>query len=190
MWSWSTRNCIGIPIRLPPPKFWKNAMEQQVLDFETLVASKKPHIHSISEITRAIRALVEEGYPDVWVCGEVSNFRDPGSGHFYFTLKDADSQLSAVMFRGANAKLPFQIKDGLEMVCHGKLTVYEARGNYQIVLDYCEPKGVGALQLAFEQLKKKLSEERLFDRKYKKKIPFLPEKIGVVTSGTGALLRT
>ena len=164
-------------------------MEQQVLDFETLVASQKPHIHSISEITRAIRALVEEGYPDVWVCGEVSNFRDPGSGHFYFTLKDASAQVAAVMFRGANQKLSFKIENGTELICHGRISVYEARGNYQIVIDHCEPKGVGALQLAFEQLKKKLAGEGLFDPKQKKKLPFLPAKIGIVTSETGAAIR-
>lgn len=153
------------------------------------VEPKKPHIFTITEITKNVRAILEANYADVWLAGEVSNFRNPGSGHFYFSLKDEKAQLAAVMFRGANQKLAFKITDGMELVCHGRMTVYEARGNYQVVIDYCEPKGVGALQLAFEQLKKKLSAEGLFDKKHKKPIPFLPKRIGIVTSGTGAAVR-
>lgn len=145
-----------------------------------------PKIHSVAELTRRIRASLEGEFVEVWVSGEISNFRSPASGHFYFTLKDSQAQLAAVMFRGANGNLPFKLSDGLEVICHGRVTVYEARGQYQIVVDHCEPKGIGALQLAFEQLKKKLHGEGLFDSRHKKPLPFLPKIIGVVTSATGA----
>lgn len=160
-------------------------MEQQGLNF----ATKQPKIFTVSELTKSVRGLLEGHFSEVWVSGEISNFRSPGSGHYYFTLKDETAQLAAVMFRGSNAKLPFKPEDGLEVICHGRLTVYESRGQYQIVVDYCEPKGLGALQLAFEQLKKKLQAEGLFDPAHKKKLPFLPRKIGIVTSPTGAAIR-
>jgi exodeoxyribonuclease VII large subunit len=121
--------------------------------------------------------------------GEVSNLRLPGSGHLYFTLKDESAQIRAVMFRTQNRLLKFQLEDGLQVVGYGRLTVYEPRGEYQIVLDYLEPKGLGALQLAFDQLKEKLSREGLFDPARKKPLPPLPQKIGIVTSPTGAAIR-
>ena len=159
--------------------------EQSGFDF----GPQKPKIFSVSELTKQIRSLLENNFAEVWIAGEISNFRSPGSGHFYFTLKDDQAQLSAVMFRGANARLPFKIEDGQEVICHGRVTVYESRGQYQIVVDHCDPKGIGALQLAFEQLKKKLQTEGLFDAARKKPLPFLPKNIGVVTSPTGAAIR-
>lgn len=167
-------------------------MEQQGLDFSRDARPEEktgPKIFTVSELTKSVRGLLEGHFSEVWVSGEISNFRSPGSGHYYFTLKDETAQLSCVMFRGLNAKLPFKLEDGLEVICRGRLTVYESRGQYQIVVDYCEPKGLGALQLAFEQLKKKLQAEGLFDPAHKKKLPFLPHKIGVVTSPTGAAIR-
>src|SRR3989338_6850708 len=153
------------------------------------LAENKPKILTVSELTRKVRVLLEEGFAEVWVSGEVSNFRSPSSGHFYFTLKDEVSQLTAVLFRGVSGKLPFKMEDGLELICHGRLSVYEPRGNYQIIVDHCEPKGMGALALAFEQLKKKLESEGLFRKEHKKPIPFLPKKVGIVTSDTGAAIR-
>ncbi|PIR20956.1 MAG: exodeoxyribonuclease VII large subunit [Deltaproteobacteria bacterium CG11_big_fil_rev_8_21_14_0_20_47_16] len=148
-----------------------------------------PRVLSVTEITTGIRNILEGTFDDVWVCGEVSNWRPASSGHWYFSLKDANSQLSAVMFRGVNSAVKFKVEQGMELICHGKLSVYPPRGSYQIIIDYCEPKGVGALQLAFEQLKKKLADEGLFDKSKKKPIPYMPRRVGVVTSPTGAAVR-
>ncbi len=144
---------------------------------------------SVTELTRRVKSLLESGVGTVWVAGEISNLRVPSSGHMYFTLKDERSQVAAVMFKGRNQSLRFQPKDGLEVVVHGLVSVYEARGQYQILVDRMEPRGVGALQLAFEQLKNKLAEEGLFDEEHKVPIPALPRRIGVVTSPTGAAIR-
>ncbi len=149
----------------------------------------KSQVPSVSEITRKIRGQLENSFFDVWIKGEISNFRKPVSGHAYFILKDNTAQMKAVLFRGSLQKLKFDIKDGMEILLHGKITVYEARGDYQMVADTAEPVGVGALQLAFEQLKKKLHAEGLFDPKHKKKLPYIPRRIGVVTSSTGAAVR-
>ncbi len=149
----------------------------------------KKHIHSITEITRSIRQTLEMNFSSLWVDGEVSNVRAPSSGHLYFTLKDAESQLKCVMFRHRNQFLKFELKDGLQVIAHGEITVYEKRGDYQLLADTLEPKGRGALQLAFEQLKEKLEKEGLFSNEYKKPIPLLPMRIGVVTSPTGAAVR-
>jgi exodeoxyribonuclease VII large subunit len=146
-------------------------------------------ILTVSRLTAEIKALLERGFDHVWVEGEISNFRLPGSGHFYFTLKDEKAQIRAVMFRLQNRLLKFEPKDGLQVVGCGRVTVYEPRGDYQIILDYLEPKGLGALQLAFEQLKEKLAAEGLFDPARKRPIPHLPQKIGIVTSPTGAAIR-
>ncbi len=152
--------------------------------------SAEPHIHTVTELTHAIRDRLEGEFCDIWVCGEVSNWRpNESSGHWYFSLKDSNSQLNAVMFRGVNSKIKFQVEQGMELICHGKISVYPPRGNYQIIIDTCEPKGMGALQLAFEQLKQKLAAEGLFDRSKKIPIPFLPRRVGVVTSPTGAAIR-
>lgn len=150
--------------------------------------SSRP-ILTVSQLTAEIKTLLERNFEHLWVEGEVSNLRLPGSGHLYFTLKDESAQIRAVMFRMQNRLLKFQPEDGLQVVGYGRLTVYEPRGEYQIVLDYLEPKGLGALQLAFEQLKEKLSREGLFDPARKKPLPPLPQKIGIVTSPTGAAIR-
>jgi len=150
--------------------------------------SSRP-IYTVSQLTTEIKALLERNFEFVWVEGEISNLRSPSSGHLYFTLKDEFAQLRTVMFRLQNRLLKFDPEDGLQVVCYGRLTVYEPRGEYQIVLDYMEPKGLGALQLAFEQLKEKLSREGLFDPAHKRPLPQLPQKIGIVTSPTGAAIR-
>lgn len=145
-------------------------------------------IFTVSQVTKDLRQLLEDNFPSLWISGEVSNFKAAASGHFYFTLKDENAQLGAVMFKGHNQLLKFQLENGLEIIVHGHITVYEPRGQYQIIIDYVEPKGLGALQLAFEQLKKRLEAEGLFDKKYKKPIPYLPKKVGIITSPKGAVL--
>ena len=159
-------------------------MEQVFLSFGP---TKK--IFSISELSQEIKNLLERQYPDVWVTGEVSNFRAAGSGHLYFTLKDAAAQLRAVCFRNQARYLKFKPQDGISVIARGHLSVYEARGEYQLYVEYLEPAGLGALQLAFEQLKQKLAAEGLFDIARKKPLPLLPRTVGVVTSPTGAVIR-
>jgi len=146
-------------------------------------------VPSVSQLTRRLRGHIENAFFDIWVKGEISNLKKPSSGHLYFNLKDTHAQLRAVMFRNAFSKLKFDLKDGMEILLHGTLTIYEARGDYQIVADSAEPVGVGALQMAFEQLKQKLQAEGLFDPKHKKPLPTLPTRIGIITSPTGAAVK-
>jgi len=140
-------------------------------------------------LTGLLRTSIEEQFSDIWLEGELSNLRAPGSGHVYCTLKDKTSQIRAVLFRSTAVRLRFALQEGLHVVVRGRLTVYEPRGEYQIVLDTVEPKGIGALQLAFEQLKERLATEGLFDQDRKKSIPAFPQTVGVVTSLTGAAIR-
>jgi len=146
-------------------------------------------ILTVSELTQQIKQRLEEGFREIWVEGELSNLRSPSSGHYYFTLKDDKSQMRAVIFRFMGRFLKFALQDGLSVICRGRVTVYEPRGEYQLILDYIEPKGIGALQLAFEQLKEKLKREGLFDPAHKKPLPLLPKKIGIVTSPSGAAIQ-
>ena len=144
---------------------------------------------TVSELTRQVKSLIEMGVGRVWVAGEISNWRVSPAGHAYFTLKDEKSQLSAVMFKGKISRLKFEPESGLEVILNGQVTVYEQRGNYQIICDGMQPKGMGALQLAFDKLKAKLDAEGLFDEAIKKPLPMLPKKIGIVTSPTGAAIQ-
>ena len=146
-------------------------------------------IYSVTELSREIKGMLEGKFPDVWVTGEVSNFRPAGSGHLYFTLKDASAQLRAVCFRNQAKYLKFKPQDGISVIARGRLSVYEARGEYQLYVEYLEPAGLGALQLAFEQLKAKLAAEGLFDAARKKPLPVLPRTVGIVTSPSGAAIR-
>jgi exodeoxyribonuclease VII large subunit len=144
---------------------------------------------TVSELTARIKTQLTEGFPSVWVEGEISNLRIPGSGHAYFTLKDDSAQLRAVLFRGRHRHVRFKLEDGLQVLAWGGLDVYAARGEYQIVVELVEPKGVGALQLAFEQLKQRLAGEGLFAEARKRPLPTFPRTIGIVTSPTGAAIR-
>lgn len=144
---------------------------------------------TVSELTGLLRTSIEEQFSDIWLEGELSNLRAPGSGHVYCTLKDKTSQIRAVLFRSSAVRLRFALQEGMNVIVRGRLTVYELRGEYQIVLDTVEPKGIGALQLAFEQLKERLAAEGLFDQERKKSIPAFPRTVGVVTSLTGAAIR-
>jgi exodeoxyribonuclease VII large subunit len=150
---------------------------------------EQAEIWTVSQITRKVKGLLETEIGSVWVSGEISNWRVSPAGHAYFTLKDERSQLSAVIFRGKLKKLRFEPEGGLEVIVRGMVSVYEQRGAYQIICDDMQPKGMGALQLAFEKLKKKLDAEGLFDDTLKKALPVLPGRIGVVTSPTGAAIR-
>ena len=146
-------------------------------------------VFTITELTFAIRGLLEETLGEVWVEGEISNCRVWNTGHMYFTLKDADSQVKAVMFRTTLRYLRFTPEDGLHVIARGRLGVYAPKGEYQIVCEHLEPHGLGARQMAFEQLKKKLQAEGLFEPARKRPLPHLPRKIGIVTSLDGAALR-
>ena len=146
-------------------------------------------IFTVSELTKHVKNVLEPACSDVRVEGEISNMRVPASGHCYFTLKDERSRIRAVMFRMKNRLLKFKPEDGLKVVCRGRINIYEPRGEYQLIVDAMEPRGAGELQLVFEQLKKKLHDEGLFDNKKKQSLPFLADKIAVVTSPTGAAVR-
>lgn len=147
------------------------------------------HIYTITELTRKIKELLELKFTSIWVEGEISNFKHDSSKHMYFSLKDENSLMHAAMFKGANQRLKFKPEDGLHVIAHGTISVYEKRGDYQIIVEYLEPVGLGALQLAFEQLKEKLEKEGLFDVSRKKPIPKFPNKIGIITSLTGAAIK-
>jgi exodeoxyribonuclease VII large subunit len=146
-------------------------------------------ILTVTQVTRDIKALLEDTFAAVWIEGEISNFRVVQSGHAYFTLKDARSQLRVVMFRTALRHLPFTPEAGMQVVARGRLTVYEPRGDYQLLAEVIEPQGIGALQLAYEQLKERLFQEGLFDETRKRPLPMVPQRIGIVTSPTGAAIR-
>ncbi|MGV8075007.1 MAG: exodeoxyribonuclease VII large subunit [Syntrophobacteraceae bacterium] len=146
-------------------------------------------IFSVSELNAGIRSVLEATYPFIWVRGEISNFRIPASGHCYFTLKDDQSQIRAVLFRVQHRQLRFIPESGIQVLCRCRLSVYEPRGEYQLIVETMEPQGLGALQLAFEQLKGKLQAEGLFDAARKRPLPVCPRKIAIVTSSTGAAIR-
>ena len=150
---------------------------------------RQPEVWTVTQITRRVKNLLETDIGHVYIAGEISNFRVSPAGHSYFTLKDEHSQISAVMFKGKLSRLRFEPENGLEVIINGLVSVYEQRGAYQIICDGMQPKGMGALQLAFEKLKKKLDEEGIFDEVHKKPLPLLPRRIGIVTSPTGAALR-
>lgn len=150
---------------------------------------KEKHVYSVSELTKYIRVILEDSFPSVWVEGEISNYVLHSSGHMYFSIRDANATLKCAMFRRANEKLKFKLKDGMKVICFGSISVYEARGDYQLIAEEIEPKGIGALQLQFQQLKERLFKEGLFDQRHKVPVPFLPTRIGIVTSPTGAAIR-
>ena len=165
--------------------FFSQKLETSKLELFT----QKDKVLSIYELTSQIKIILETDFEKVAVIGEISNFKRHSSGHLYFTLKDANSQLSCVMWRGRNSLLPFTPRDGMKVIARGSITVYEVRGNYQLDCIELQPAGIGELQLAYEQLKQKLSSEGLFDAEQKKTLPQFPERIGIVTSPTGAALQ-
>lgn len=149
------------------------------------------HIYTVSEITRTIKITLEKKLQAIWLDGEISNLTRHSSGHTYFTLKDEHSQIKAVLFKSRNLtiKSSLALNNGLHIFAYGNISVYERGGNYQIIIENWEPKGLGALQLAFEELKKKLYKEGIFDPRHKKPLPLLPQLIGIITSPSGAAIR-
>ena len=173
------RTEVGAQTQLPAKAPWSG--------FAT--PASEDTVVSVEQLNVYIKQLLEGQVGTVWVRGELSNFKAHTSGHFYFSLKDSKSQVTAVMFRGHNAKLKFKPHDGLEVLVRGRITVYEPRGNYQLMCEVMEPVGAGALQKSFEQLKAKLKSEGLFEAEKKRPIPSLPRHIAIVTSPTGAAIR-
>jgi exodeoxyribonuclease VII large subunit len=158
-------------------------VEQFGLEFEPLPERR---IFSVGELNAAIRAALDREFQDVWVAGEISGFKLASSGHYYFTLKERDAQVKCVAFRSAHRFWKFKPQDGIAVVARGRIDVYEPRGEYQLLVEVLEPQGLGALQLAFEQLKKKLAAEGLFAAARKRPLPRVPRRIGIVTSPRGA----
>jgi exodeoxyribonuclease VII large subunit len=146
-------------------------------------------VYSVSQLNREARELLENGLPGLWVEGEISNMARPGSGHLYFSLKDRNAQISCAMFRSANRKLTFKPENGTQVVVQGRISIYEPRGSYQLIIERMEEAGEGILRRKFEELKRQLSEEGLFDSAHKQPLPDIPASIGVVTSPTGAAIR-
>ncbi len=152
-------------------------------------AANAPQVLTVSELNTAAKDVLGATFDDVWVAGEVSDLSRPSSGHLYFSLKDEEATIRAVIWRSTASRMPFQIEDGQQLICRGKIDLYVVRGSYQLVVKQAEPQGVGSLQLAFEQLKRKLSEEGLFAEEHKQPAPWLPRKIAFVTSPSGAAIR-
>jgi exodeoxyribonuclease VII large subunit len=159
------------------------------LEFGKRMELPERKIYTVSELTEQIRDLLEREFPSVWIQGEVSNLRTAPSGHVYFTLKDEVAQIRCVMFKLQRRFLKFRLEDGLHVIAWGRISVYSLRGEYQLILDTMEPVGLGSLMLAFEQLKKRLTAEGLFDEQNKKPLPPFPKRIGLVTSSRGAAVR-
>ncbi len=156
---------------------------------DDLFSFTEKKIYTVTELNALIRNEMERIFPSIWVEGEVSNLRTPQSGHCYLTLKDTGAQIKAILFKSTLKGIKFTPAEGQHLLCRGRLTVYEPRGEYQIVLEAVEPKGIGALQLAFDQLKEKLRLRGWFDSSHKKPIPSFPRRIGIITSPTGAAIR-
>lgn len=144
---------------------------------------------TVSELTSVLKEVMETAFPFVWVSGEISNCKQASSGHIYFTLKDEDAQLAAIMWRSAAQRLRFQMKDGLKVLVAGPIQLYETRGQYQLIAEQVEPQGIGALELAFRQLHRKLEAEGLFNAERKRRWPLFPRRIALITSPTGAAVR-
>jgi exodeoxyribonuclease VII large subunit len=144
---------------------------------------------SVGELTRDVKMLMEEAFPAVWVSGEISNISRPSSGHVYLTLKDSEAQLRAVLWRSSAKGVRFQLQDGLEVIARGRISVYAARGEYQLVIDHLQPKGMGALELALRQLREKLLGLGYFAQERKKPLPRFPKRVALITSPSGAAVR-
>jgi exodeoxyribonuclease VII large subunit len=185
-----TNSLFDLPFEEPPSE--PDAVAEQPGPSGSVPRTTEPEprrVLSVSQLTGRIRTLLEERFVEIWVEGEISNCRVWNTGHMYFTLKDTQAQIKAVMFRSAIRYLRFKPQDGLRVVARGRLTVYDPKGEYQLVCEHLEPEGLGARQLAFDQLKERLARDGLFDPRRKRALPALPRKIGIVTSLDGAAVR-
>ena len=153
------------------------------------MSNQSANVLTVTQLTSEIRFQLSNEFSDVWVSGEVSGLTRPRSGHLYFTLKDKNAQISAVVWRSDAQRLKFQLENGLEIICRGEVDVYPQRGNYQLMVRAAQPQGEGALQLAFRQLQAKLAAEGLFDPQHKKQLPQFPRRVAVITSPSGAAIR-
>jgi exodeoxyribonuclease VII large subunit len=169
------------------PSPWLNEFLEVVGELAGSGTAAKPL--SVWQLTTQVKDQLETAFPDVWVAGEISNLSRPNSGHTYFTLKDDRAQLRAVLWRSAAVRVPFELHDGLEIVCRGAMEIYAARGSYQLVVQQVQPKGLGSLELALRQLKAKLEAEGLFDPALKRRLPRFPRQVALVTSPSGAAVR-
>src|SRR6202035_2732989 len=158
-------------------------MEQYAIQF-----APRRRVYSVTELNSAIRAILDQEFRDIWIAGEISGTKLAASGHYYFTLKERDAQLRCVCFRSTHRYLKFKPQDGVAVLARGRIDVFEARGEYQLLVEFLEPQGHGALQFAFEQLKKKLAAEGLFEVSRKRPLPRFPRRIGIVTSPRGAVI--
>ncbi|MDH5485698.1 MAG: exodeoxyribonuclease VII large subunit, partial [Gammaproteobacteria bacterium] len=149
----------------------------------------KRTVYSVTELNRTIRNLLESEFPLLWIEGEISNLAQPASGHIYLTLKDAGAQVRCAMFKGRKQFLRFKPQNGQKVLVRAKVGLYEARGDYQLIIEHMEEAGAGDLQRQFEELKERLAKEGLFDEAVKQLLPELPERIGIITSATGAAIR-
>ncbi|MFH0838616.1 MAG: exodeoxyribonuclease VII large subunit [Candidatus Omnitrophota bacterium] len=154
-----------------------------------MLQETKQHIYSVSELTKVLKFLLEDSFPTVWIEGEISNLSVSPTGHVYLVLKDEHAVLKCVIWKQIAQSMKFKLEDGQRVMCFGSISVYEKSGQYQLYIEKLEPKGIGSLTLAFEQLKARLAKEGLFDGAHKRPIPFLPKAIGIVTSPTGAVVR-
>jgi len=183
--------CFLLPLSAPGTRRlvlrprYHGSVEQFALEFDL---TPERRIYSVSELNAAIGAILDAEFRDIWVSGEISGLKLPSSGHYYFTLKERDAQLKCVAFRSAHRYWKFKPTDGLAVLARGRIDVYEVRGEYQLQVELLEPQGLGALQLAFEQLKKKLAAEGLFAAERKRPLPRFPRRIGIVTSPHGAVI--
>jgi exodeoxyribonuclease VII large subunit len=164
-------------------------MQRAFQEKKSSLMSKPPHIYTVSELTQEIKLILENSFPEVWVEGEVSGFTRTAKGIIFFSLKDNAGLLKCVMFNSFASAIKFKIQDGMSLICFGRIGVYEKEGRYQLYVENIEPKGIGSLQLALEQLKQKLEKEGLFSPARKRPIPYLPAKIGIVTSLSGAAIK-
>src|SRR6516165_6172259 len=187
---WTARPCSRLGIKKNREKDcllarYHSSVEQFALEFDS---GPQRRIFTVSELNAAVRAVLESEFQDIWVSGEISGTSLAASGHYYFSLKERDAQVRAVAFRSAHRYWKIKPQDGLAVLARGRLDVYEARGEYQLLVEAIEPQGFGALQLAFEQLKKKLAAEGLFAAERKRALPRFPQRIGIVTSPRGAAI--
>src|SRR3990172_9221989 len=187
--SGATRGGALSPPTLPPLRLCDFFPSSPVSSQPKASSDTGRRVYSVTALTQEIKLNLERTFYNLWVAGEISNLKQPSSGHYYFTLKDDQSQISAVLFRGSTRHLRFRPQDGMAVLVWGHVTVYEPRGAYQIRVERMEPRGKGSLQLAFEQLKDKLGKEGLFETSRKRPIPLLPQRLGIVTSPSGAALR-